>query len=208
MLDRLLEREVTTSVEVPATMAYAYDAIYTGGGDNLDPGTWLRDSDTELRIGLADANGVDFPADLAIPATVSIAWDGAAATVLSIILLEVVRFGFNFIPVSIRLTFDAALPAAGTALTITVDTGATQTVTQTVTRSVWCARFDFRARDQLNIGDGSHFELSDRRFVVRAEGPAWDVGDVFTHEGETFTVRGVSQLGRIRHLELLCRSTG
>ena len=75
--------------------------------------------------------------------------------------------------------------------------------------TVWASRQDFRARDQLNIGDGSNFELSDRRFIVRAEGlPAWDVGDKFTSEGEAYTVRGVSQIGRSRFVELLARTTG
>ena len=72
---------------------------------------------------------------------------------------------------------------------------------------VWAARRDFRARDQLNIGPGQFFELSDSRFIVRAEGPAWAVNDTFTFEGDTFTVRGVNELqGRSRFLELLVRS--
>ena len=50
VLDRLLTREVTTTVEVPAVMTYAYDALYIGGGDNLDAGTWVRTSDTELQL--------------------------------------------------------------------------------------------------------------------------------------------------------------
>ena len=75
--------------------------------------------------------------------------------------------------------------------------------------TVWAARLDFRARDQLNIGDGSFFELSDRRFVVRAEGLGWAVGDKFRDDaGEIYTVRGVSEMGRGRFLELLARSAG
>ena len=80
--------------------------------------------------------------------------------------------------------------------------------TSTTTLSVWCSRRDFSARDQLNIGDGSNFALSDRRFTVRAEGPAWAVGDTFTFEAESYTVRGVSELGRSRHLGLLARVAG
>ena len=71
--------------------------------------------------------------------------------------------------------------------------------------TVWCARRDFTSRDQLNIGDGSNFELTDTRIIVRAEGPAWEVNDTFSMEGERYTVRGVAQLGRSRHLELLVR---
>ena len=74
--------------------------------------------------------------------------------------------------------------------------------------TVWTRRMDFRAKDQLNIGDGAFFALSDTRFVVRAEGLAWNVGDVFTIEGDDFTVRGVSQMDRGRFLELLARSAG
>ena len=209
VLDRLLQRETTTTVEVLALMAFAYDALYIGGGDRLDPGTWRRDGDTELRLALLDSAGLSFPTDLMTPlAGVEVAFDGAAATTLSLTALEVVRFGFNLTPASLRLTFGADLPAAGTALTVTFDTGGTQTVTKTATRSVWCARRDFRARDQLQAGDGQFFELSDTRFVVRAQGQAWDVGDTFTFEGESFTVRGVSELlGRLRFTELLARTT-
>ena len=80
--------------------------------------------------------------------------------------------------------------------------------TSTTEVKVWAARRDFASRDQINIGDGSFFELSDTRIIVRVEGPAWDVGDTFTLEGESYTVRGVSQLGRSRYLELLARSAG
>ena len=73
--------------------------------------------------------------------------------------------------------------------------------------TVWCSRRDYRGRDQLNIGPGQHFELSDSRFVVRSEGPAWAVNDTFTFEGDTFVVRGVNELqGRHGFLELLARS--
>ena len=78
--------------------------------------------------------------------------------------------------------------------------------TSTTEVKVWAARRDFTSRDQLNIAPGQFFELSDTRVIVRAEGPAWDVGDTFTLEGESYTVRGVSQLGRSRHLELLART--
>ena len=207
VLDRLLQREVTTTVEVPASAVYTYDAPYTGGGDNLDAGTWLRNSDTELSIGLADAAGVDFPTDLSLPASVAVAWDGAAASDLDITALVIVRAGFTFVPISLRLTFDSALPAAGTALAITVHTGGTQTVTQTVQRPVWATRRDFLGRDLVTAYEGSLLTIADSRFIVRAE--KWDEGDTFTDdEGVTRTVRGVAQIGRGRYLELLARSVG
>ena len=81
--------------------------------------------------------------------------------------------------------------------------------TSTTEVKVWAARRDFTSRDQLNITPGQLFELSDSRFIVRAEGPAWAVNDTFTLEGDTFTVRGVNELlGRSRFLELLARSIG
>ena len=50
------------------------------------------------------------------------------------------------------------------------------------------------------------FELSDTRVVVRAELGAWNVLDTFDLEGERYTIRGVSQIGRSRYLELLART--
>ena len=83
VLDRLIQREVTTPVEVPASAVYAYDEQELGSSDNLDAGRWRRNSDTELSIALEDSNGLTFPTDLTIPASdVAVAWDGAAAAIL------------------------------------------------------------------------------------------------------------------------------
>ena len=206
VLDRLLQREVTTTVEVPASAVYAYDAPYTGGGDNLDPGTWRRESDTELILALADSGGLSFPQYLVLPFDdVGVSWDGAAAETLTVTGLVVVRAGFTFQPISLRVTFGSALLVAGAALAITVQTGGTQTVTQTVTRPTWAARRDFMGRDQINIAPGQFFELSDTLIIVRADG-SWDVGDTFTLEGDSFTVRGIAQISRNRYLELLARA--
>ena len=181
----------------------------SAGEIDLNPGTWRRDSDTELRLALVDSAGLSFPTGLTLPlAGVEVAFDGAPATILTLTALAIVRFGFSGAPASLRLTFGADLPAAGTALTVTIASGGTQTITQTVTRDVWCQRRDFRPRDQLNIGPGVIFELSDTRFIVRADGPAWDVSDTFTFEGESYAVRGVTELhGRLRFTELLARTT-
>ena len=89
MLDRLIQREVSTMVEVPATTAYAYDAqeLMSGG---IDDGEWRRDSDTVLGLGLNDSNGLAFPEDLTLPLTgVEVAWDGAAATILTLTGMEI-----------------------------------------------------------------------------------------------------------------------
>ena len=190
VLDRLIRRVVSTEVEVPATVAYVFDAEYTGGGnDNLDDGTWVRDSDTEISIGLNDSNGLPFPVDLSIPAQgVEVSWDGAAATILTVTAFLEVRTGFNQTLTALRLTFDGPLPAAGTALTITVESGGTQTVT----RPVWAARRDYRGRDFLRVTSSTDnlITIASTRFIVRAEGPAWATGDTFTDDkGKTQTVQ-------------------
>ena len=215
VLDRLLQRETTTTVEVPGATAYVFNGEYFGGGnDRLDDGTWTRDSDTQITVGLNDSNGLAFP-ELTIPAEgVEVSWDGAAATILTVTALLEVRIGFNNSLVSFRLTFDGTLPAAGTALTIGVQTGGTQTVTQTTQRPVWCARRDFLGRDFLRVGALSDTQrligISSTRFIVRAEGPAWEIGDIFTDDkGASQTVQGVGEIGgRGRWLELLTQSTG
>ena len=112
----------------------------------------------------------------------------------------------TLIPLGIRLTFDDTLPAAGTALTIMVPSTGTQTVTQTALRPVWAARRDYRGRDYLRITSetNSLIGITSTRFIVRAEGPAWAIGDTFTDDkGATQTVQGVGEIGRGRWLELL-----
>ena len=205
-LDRLLTREHTVEVEVPATTTYAYDAQELSGGNRIDDGEWRRDSDTELAIGLNDSNGLSFPDDLSIPTSgVEVSWDGAAATILTITALDILRDPLSFIPLGILLTFDATLPAPGTALTVRVASGGTQTTTSTTEQKVWCGLRDFTGRDQLHIAPGLLFELSDTRVLVRADG-TWDVGDTFTLDGQGYTVRGIARVGgRRQYLEMLAR---
>ena len=191
-------------VEVAGATTFAYDTETLTTGSVPD-GEWRRDSDTELALGLNDTNGLAFPDDLTLPTSVEVAFDGAAATILTITALDVLRDPLSFIPLGIRLTFGGTLPAAGTALAITVETGGTQTVT----RQTWAARRDFMGRDVVQASDTGLYSLADSRFIVRAEGPAWDEGDTFIDdEGVTRTVRGVAQIGRSRYLELLARSIG
>ena len=121
VLDRLLQRQVSVMVEVPGTTTYAYDAQELMSG-RIDDGEWRRDSDTVLGIGLNDSNGLSFP-DLALPAQgVGVSWDGAAATILTVTGMEILS-DINGLPLGILLTFDGQLPAAGTALIITVESG-------------------------------------------------------------------------------------
>ena len=205
LLDRVIRREVTTTVEVPGTIGYVFNAEYTGGGnDNLDDGTWTRDSDTELSIGLNDSNGLPFPLDLTLPVGgVEVAWDGGAVSTLGITTFLEVRTGFQQTVTALRLTFDGPLPAAGTALTITVESGGTQTVTRTAMRNEWAQRRDYRGRDFLGVSEtGGLITVTATRFIVR-EGPAWSTGDTFTDDkGERQTVQGIGEIGRKRWLEL------
>ena len=86
---------VTTTVEVPATMAFAFNELETQPGDSIGAGKWRKDSDTVLSLGLVDSDGVSFPFDLATPlAGVAIAWGGAAPTILTVTALELLRNPF------------------------------------------------------------------------------------------------------------------
>ena len=207
MLDRLIQREVSVEVEVPATTVYAYDAQEIEQGLRVDDGEWRRQSDTELDIGLNDTNGLSFP-DLTLPTNgVEVSWDGAAATILNLTGMEIIS-NPSAIPLGIRLTFDGTLPVAGTALTLMVPSGGTQTVTQTAVRDVWAARRDYRGRDFLRISSttGSLISIESTRFIVRAEGPAWALNDTFIDDkGQRQTVQGIGEIGRGRWLELLVK---
>ena len=208
VLDRLIRREVTTEVVVPAATAYTYDEVFTGGGvTHLSDGTWIRNSDTELTIALEDSSGgLSFPDDLVTPFPgAEVSWDGATPTILIITDIEILLSGFTFVPLSLKLTFDGTLPAAGTALILMLPSAGTQTVIRTATVNVWAARRDYRGRDFLRVSEtGSLITITSTRFIVRAEGPAWATGDIFTDDkGETQTVQGVGEIGRGRWLELL-----
>ena len=206
VLDRLIQREVTTEVVVPATTAYAYDALETMSGERIDDGEWRRESDTVLAIGLNDSNGLEFPDDLTLPANgVEVSWDGAAATILNLTGRETLLDLISSVPVGIRLTFDGTLPAAGTALILMLPSAGTQTVIRTTERPEWAQRRDYRGRDFLRVSETDSFiTITSTRFIVRHEGPPWATGDVFTDDkGETQTVQGVGEIGRGRYLELL-----
>ena len=208
--DRIITREVTTTVEVPASTVYAYAELYIGGGGRLDDGTWRRESDTEIILALEDDNGLGFPQDLELPfGNVGVSWDGATPTLLILTALEVVKASpFTPIPVSTILTFDGPLPTAGAALAIGIDTGGTQMVEQTVLQPVWAQRRDFSWRDFSVVETGSLINIQDTRYVVRVESGPWAAMDFFTNEdGIRFNVQGVQQLGR-QYLELLARSGG
>ena len=209
VLDRLIRRVVSVEVEVPATTAYTYDAEELTPGNRIDDGEWRRDSDTELAIGLNDSNGLEFPDDLTLPISgVEVAFDGAAATTLTLTALEILRIPGQGVPIGVALTFDGPLPAAGTALTVGIDSGVSMTVTQTTERNTWAARRDYRGRDFLSASDIGRFPVTSTRFIVRAESGPWAILDRFTDDkGETQEVQGIGEVaGRGRYLELLTQT--
>ena len=68
---------------------------------------------------------------------------------------------------------------------------------------VWAARRDYRGRDFLKARDAGLYSVTSTRFIVRAEGPAWAIQDVFTDDkGERQVVQGIGEIGRGRWLEL------
>ena len=75
---------------------------------------------------------------------------------------------------------------------------------------VWTARRDYLGRDFLRVSDtDSLIGITSTRFIVRAEGPAWAIGDTFTDDkGAVQTVQGIGEIGRGRWLELSTQSTG
>ena len=205
-LDRQISHDVTTTVEVPASKTYVFNTEELST-DRIDDGGWRRDSDTELAIGLNDSNGVSFP-DLFPPLTdAEVAFDGATATILTLTGFDLIRNPFGQL-LGILLTFDDVLPAAGTALSLMVPTGGTQSVTQTVTQALWAARRDFSGKDFSQVLQGGIITIRDTRYVVRAESLPWAAGDSFQDEdGVTLTVQGVQLIGR-QYVELLARSGG
>ena len=75
---------------------------------------------------------------------------------------------------------------------------------------VWAQRRDYRGRDFLQVSDtNSLISITSTRFIVRADGPAWSLQDLFIDDkGATQTVQGIGEIGRGRWLELLTQGTG
>lgn len=82
-------------------------------------------------------------------------------------------------------------------------------VEETVRRKVWAALRDFHGRDIIQYTIGGLLTIGDSRYIVRAGLSEWNVRDTFLDEENYIrTVRGVSQIGRSRYLELLVRRIG
>ena len=205
-LDRLLTRQ--TSIPGPEIdPIYRFDSKQSGVTNVRAAGRWAIDGST-LFVYDHDADG------LALPVAGSIALDADSMVEITsgeytfTTTLLVYNVGLNPFgqPLANILRFGLALaPSIPGAFTISLPVAAEATVI-TGTKQVWCTRRDFTGRDQLNIGDGSHFTLADTRIIVRADG-TWNTLDLFTFEGDNYAVRGVSAIGgRGRYLELLARA--
>ena len=209
-LDRLLTRQTSIPGPEIADPTYRFDSKVTGVTNISGPGIWSV-SGVNLYVYEEDAD------DVALPMAGSLTLDDTSivhivagsynlATTLLVYNIGVNPLGTG-IPNTRRLELaEAPVFPAGNDLTISIPTGAEPMVI-TGTKQVWCTRLDFRGRDQLNIGDGSHFTLADTRIIVRNDG-TWSNSDLFTLEGGNYTVRGVSAIGgRKQYLELLARTS-
>ena len=206
-LDRLLSRETSIPGPRGADPAFRFNDRQSNLGNVFIAGRWFLD-DVDLYLFHKDAEHV------ALPEAGSISLDDESMVTITsgeytfTTTLLVYNIGLN--PLGQGLTNTRRLemgaePTIPGAFTISLPVAAEATVI-TGTKQVWCTRRDFTGRDQLNIGDGSFFTLEDTRVIVRNDG-SWSTMDTFTLEGETYTVRGVAQVGgRGRFLELVVRS--
>lgn len=214
VLDRLITstREVTRIVVIPAvpgggttTYRYRHSSSPTTSGSLTPTATGMQmvatDEDGTTVPDSTFAVGVAFMADWPRP-------DGGTYTVTGfqklsrtflIDLQEGNVFGDANIGLPILLTVVAG------------DTSArTEEVTEEVTETYWAERRDFPAADVLETREaGGLVGVTDARYIVRAEIAPWSTGDTFTDEdGASRTVRGVSEVGRGRYVELLARRVG
>ena len=205
-LDVLLRAQLT--VTEPGDIAYQFCRRIMDN-DFSTYGDWRIDSDGTLYLDFHDEDSdplpetisplplpgasVAFGTDPATPITIT-AWDG---------VFPVYGPG-RFTAWQVSYTGTLPDPGAAQDMTITLPLGAgTERVED---RIVWAGRRDFTAQDAINASVGGTFEITDVRFIVRADGVAWAVGDSFLDDqGVKRTVRGIAHLDRGRFLELLAR---
>ena len=203
-LDRLLTRQ--TSIPGPPVVdpVFRFDAKESAMNVRA-AGRWAIDG-ANLFVYDHDADGLPLPLAIALDAESMVEITSGEYFFTTTLL----RYNVALNPLGQPLPNTRRLemgsePTLPVAFTISLPTGAEPT-TIIGTKQVWCTRLDFRGRDQIQIAPGQFFDLSDTRIIVRADG-TWDVGDTFTLAGESYTVRGVAEIGgRGRHLELLARS--
>ena len=208
-LDRLLIRTVLLPGMVLSGTAYRYTERNISVGGIGGPGEYFPDG-VNWFMHVMDADGLTLPAADSLT-------EGDAVTIMgaeffnhatTLVAYEQARNAFSqFLPNVIVMELASAPPTLPAAheVVITLPTGGMSAPIEGE-QKVWCGLRDFTGRDQINIGEGSHFTLADTRVIVRADG-SWDVGDTFTLDGQGYTVRGISRVGgRKQYLELLSRT--
>ena len=88
-----------------------------------------------------------------------------------------------------------------------------QTTEETVTKHYWAGRRDFAARDVVQVGANGIFEAGDVKFYIRggdrAAFPISALSGVGTFldplTGQSYQVKGTSEIDRGQYVELLCR---
>ena len=213
-LDRLLTRQITVPGEVIFGIQFRFDTRRVGvtGADSI--GEWAKDG-VNLYLYETDADNKTLPmaGSLTLDASTEVTVEGEGGYTFTAVLTsyEVGRTGFGGttpVPHVRHLVFASApspaLPDSGD-IVVTLP-AAGQAPDMTVNQSVWCARRDFTGRDQVRIGDAANFSLSDTRILVRFD-DSWAVGDEFTLESVSYTIRGIARVGgRKQYLEMLSRS--
>ena len=207
-LDRLLTRVVSIpGMELPGA-TYRYTERDTSTGGINGPGEYYPNG-VNWFMHVTDADGLILPmADsLTVGDVVTIVGAEFFNHVTTLVAYEQALNPFGqLLPNIIVMEIASAPTALPTApeVVITLPTGGISAPTEGQ-QEVWCGLRDFTGRDQINIGEGSHFTLADTRVLVRADG-SWDVGDTFTLDGQRLTVRGIARVGgRRQYLELLSR---
>ena len=207
-LDRLLTRQVSIPGMVLPGATYRYTERDTSVGGINGPGEYYPDG-VNWFMHVTDADGLTLPAvdSLTLGDAVTIVGAEFFNHVTTLVAYEQARNAFGqLLPNVIVMEIASAPPALPVAheVVITLPTGGMSAPTEGE-QKVWCGLRDFTGRDQLNIAPGQFFELGDTRVLVRADG-SWDVGDTFTLDGDSYTVRGIARVGgRKQYLELLSR---
>ena len=207
-LDRLLTRTVLLPGMVLSGTAYRYTERDSSTGGMNGPGEYFPDG-VNWFMHVMDSDGLTLPAadSLTVGDAVTIVGAEFFNHTTTLVAYEKALNAFGqVLPNVIVMELASAPPALPVAheVVITLPTGG-MSAPMEGEQKVWCGLRDFTGRDQLNIGEGSNFTLSDTRVLVRADG-SWDVGDTFTLDGQGYTVRGIARVGwRRQYLELLSR---
>ena len=207
-LDRLLTRTVLLPGMVLSGASYRYTQRDTSTGGINGPGEYFPDG-VNWFMHVTDADGLTLPAvdSLTLGDAVTIVGAEFFNHVTTLVAYEQAQNPFGQLLPNIMVMEIASAPPALPAaheVAITLPTGGMNAPMEGE-QKVWCGLRDFTGRDQLNIGDGSNFTLADTRVIVRADG-SWTVGDVFSLDGTSYTVRGIARVGgRRQYLELLSR---